>query len=92
MADVTILVKLNDLEIPIADVIAGFLKKVEMPQIPDPGWDGTGVQPDIDKFPSVRLHAADFLAGKLMKAINQGLELISQEDKQKLTRDSVITE
>ena len=81
MADLVITVVIKDVNVALLS--AGFSRKCPMPQIPDPD------NPDsmIDAFPNVKEQAKDFMATKLLKAANAGIDLLQQDMATKLTKD-----
>jgi len=84
MADLKVVVIIKDVNTSLLS--AGFSRKVQMRQIQDPAFPDDPTK-KIDEFPNVRLQAADFMATKLLKAANAGIDLLQQDMATKLTKD-----
>lgn len=93
MATVKLTIEIEDDDISKQMMEDGFLKMIPMPQIPDPNWvdpkDGTE-HPEVDEFPSTKALAEDRMGEWLIRIINKGLVLISQEDKQVFKKSMIL--
>ena len=93
MATVKLIVEIEDNTVTKAMMSAGFSRVIPIKEIDDPDWvnpgDGT-VAPRIPEYPTVKASAEGFLGEQLMKIINRGLVLISQDDKQEFKKSMLI--
>lgn len=80
MADLDLNVIILDLNVQKA--ASAFLRKCPMPQIEDPENPGQM----INAFPNLRAYVEDWLAEKLLRAINHGIDLQALDFSERLTK------
>lgn len=90
MANLTLSITIKDLNLNVAT--PAFLRLNPMPQIPDPNWVDPGdetPQPLVDKYPNNKARVEEWLKEALLKEINKGIVLLSQDNAQRLTKDEM---
>ncbi len=80
MADLVLVVTIEDVNVQA--LAAGFLKKCPMPKIDDPENPGE----EINKFPTTKEWAEDWLEDKILRVANFGIEDLKKELAVRLTK------